>query len=155
LIQRYVQAWESSDLGGLVALLQTDATLVMPPWTEWYRGRREIMAFLRWAFDWVWDKAEQSTFRIMETSANGQAALALYFKARGETEFHAHAVQLLTFKRASIESLTFFIGQKSFVDLRLPLTLSLGRRKGRDGGLPHTNHRTIGRRRASVAAATD
>ena len=36
LLGRYLQAWEGHDLDGFVALLKEDATLVMPPWRQWY-----------------------------------------------------------------------------------------------------------------------
>jgi len=132
LIQRYVDAWESADLPGLVNLLQEEATLVMPPWTQWYRGRASIRRFLAWAFDWAWQSRKRATFRVVPASANGQVALALYFRGRGESQYHAHALQLPAWSGRTITGLTFFVGSKSFADLGLPLSLPVGaRRSGR------------------------
>jgi len=44
LLERYVQAWESADIDGLVNLLREDATLSMPPLPTWYAGREAISA---------------------------------------------------------------------------------------------------------------
>jgi len=46
LLSRYVQAWETDDVSGLVALLKEDAILSMPPVPSWYRGRDAIRSFL-------------------------------------------------------------------------------------------------------------
>jgi hypothetical protein len=46
LVERYVRAWESSDVESLVALLKEDATVSMPPWRQWYRGHEGAAAFL-------------------------------------------------------------------------------------------------------------
>lgn len=121
LIERYVAAWESSDLRRLVHLLQEEATLAMPPWTQWYQGRAAIKRFFGWAFDWAWKSRKRETFRMMKTSANGQIALALYFRGRGETEFHAHTLQLLTVSGRLITELVFFVGPKSFEAFGLPM----------------------------------
>ena len=46
LLSRYVQAWETDDVAGLVALLKEDATLSMPPFPSWFGGREAIRAIL-------------------------------------------------------------------------------------------------------------
>ncbi|WP_055585386.1 sigma-70 family RNA polymerase sigma factor [Peterkaempfera griseoplana] len=46
LLARYVDAFERYDLDSLTALLHEDATLSMPPYPLWLRGRREICAWL-------------------------------------------------------------------------------------------------------------
>jgi RNA polymerase sigma-70 factor, ECF subfamily len=50
LLDRYLRAWESNDLDGLVALLKEDATYTMPPWQQWYAGRDAMRSF----FALVW-----------------------------------------------------------------------------------------------------
>lgn len=38
ILSRYVRAWESADVDGLVALIKGDATFAMPPTPSWYQG---------------------------------------------------------------------------------------------------------------------
>ncbi len=46
LLARYVAAFERYDVDALAALLRADATLSMPPYTLWLRGRDAIRAWL-------------------------------------------------------------------------------------------------------------
>ena len=47
LLERYVRAFEAYDVDALVALLHEDATMAMPPYQWWLRGRAAIEAVLR------------------------------------------------------------------------------------------------------------
>ena len=78
LVERYVHAWEHSDVHELVALLQEDARLSMPPLAEWYVGIDAIAAFFRWATS----TQGAGPFRLVPTRANGAPAFGIY--ARGE-----------------------------------------------------------------------
>jgi hypothetical protein len=42
LLDRYVHAWEDKNLDGFIALLKSEATYAMPPWSHWYLGREAI-----------------------------------------------------------------------------------------------------------------
>jgi len=46
LLTRYVTAFESYDVAALVSLLREDATLSMPPYAMWLRGRDDIATWL-------------------------------------------------------------------------------------------------------------
>lgn len=46
LLERYMAAWDRTDLNGLAALLADDARLTMPPTPAWYDSRDAIRAFL-------------------------------------------------------------------------------------------------------------
>lgn len=46
LLDRYMDAWQRSDIGALVALLARDARLSMPPIASWYEGPDAIGAFV-------------------------------------------------------------------------------------------------------------
>ena len=110
LLDRYVRAWEAKDLDGLVVLLKEDAILSMPPASEWYQGRDAIRAL----FAWAWEEFSYSAFRMIETAANGQPAFALYARRRGDLQWHARAIHVLTFEGESISVLANFLDTDLF-----------------------------------------
>jgi RNA polymerase sigma-70 factor, ECF subfamily len=110
LLDRYVAAWEAQNLDGLVALLQEDAILSMPPMSEWYSGRDAIRALYAWA----WKAFEYTGFRMIETAANGQPAFALYVRHKGDARWHARALHVLTIENDRISVLTNFLNPELF-----------------------------------------
>jgi len=78
LLQKYVQAWEHSDVGALVRLLREDAVLTMPPMAMWFSGAADIGAAIG---GMVLTPGTAGTFKLTVTMANGQPALAMW--ARG------------------------------------------------------------------------
>lgn len=110
----YADAWERGDLDGLVALLAKDATMVMPPWNEWYSGRPAIRRFLNGAFGWAWERKKRGAIRLIKIRANNQVAYALYLRRRGEPKFKASSLQVLTFRGNRVVRVTFFAETKWF-----------------------------------------
>jgi RNA polymerase sigma-70 factor (ECF subfamily) len=77
LLDRYVDAFHRYDVDALAALLREDATLSMPPFTLWLRGREVIRA---------WQLGRGSGCRgsrLLPTSASGAPAFAQYRPAEG------------------------------------------------------------------------
>lgn len=103
LLQRYIRAWEDKNLDGFVALLRSEATYAMPPWSQWYSGRDAIGQF----FGAIWQRYGQ--FRLLPTRANDQPAFVLYTKHEEEGEWRAHSIQLLGVQDGCIASLTAFM----------------------------------------------
>jgi len=64
IVQRYIHAWERGDVDAIIALLAEDATIAMPPWATWWRGREVIAGFVRR------DGGDQ--WRLVPTRASGQ-----------------------------------------------------------------------------------
>lgn len=119
LLDRYVRAWEGTDLEGFVSLLKEDATYAMPPYRQWYRGRESIRTF----FSKVWKS--YGGFRLTATGANGQPAFGLYSCKPGEAIFRAHSIQILEIRGDAIAALTMYmkpLGPPLFADFGLPLT---------------------------------
>src|SRR5262249_12278590 len=104
LLGRYLQAWEGHDLDGFVALLKEDATYTMPPWREWFVGRRAIQDFFATAWqNWT-------GFRMLPTVANGQPAFALYAHRIGaDATPAAHSIHVLSLEHCVISRLTLFV----------------------------------------------
>ena len=120
LLGRYLRAWEDHDLDGFVALLKEDATLTMPPWPQWYVGRYAIREFFALAWNTV------GGLRLAPTAANGQPAFAVYARASADSQWAAHALQILELGHVSISALTVFVGPlgpRLFPAFGLPLTL--------------------------------
>lgn len=120
LVDRYVRAWESTDLDAFVKLLKEDATYSMPPWRQWYQGRENISAF----FGMVW-KA-YGGFRLVPVGANFQPAIALYSRSKEGGGWNAHSLQVLSTRDEGIEALTMFMRPLAvtiFPAFRLPLAL--------------------------------
>jgi RNA polymerase sigma-70 factor (ECF subfamily) len=115
LVERYVQAWEQSDVEALVAMLKEDAVLSMPPLAEWYVGRAAIAQFLRWVFG----PEGGGPFRYVPTRANGGPALGVY--RGGTTPFILH---VMTADRAGVASMISFMNPALFEPFNLPLDLA-------------------------------
>lgn len=105
LLARYVRAWQERDIDGFVGLLKEDARYAMPPWREWYCGRDAIARF----FAAVWPRYGE--FRLLETRANGQPALALYTRSSDEHAWRAHSLQVLEVDQDAIGSIVMFMGE--------------------------------------------
>ena len=82
-------AFENADVETLVAVLTEDAVFEMPPLSVWFQGSAVIGTFLAARM------RELGQASVVRTSANGQAAVALYMAARGG-ERHLHALHVLT-----------------------------------------------------------
>jgi RNA polymerase sigma-70 factor, ECF subfamily len=75
LIDRYVQAWETSDVDLLVTLLRDDARVSMPPTPSWYSGPKAIAAFLGAA---VLTAGSAGRFAVEISAANGMPTIVGY-----------------------------------------------------------------------------
>jgi RNA polymerase sigma-70 factor (ECF subfamily) len=116
LLQRYLQAWEAHDANRLAVLLEEDASVVMPPWLQWYVGRETIRSF----FEDQWKTC--GGLRLVPTAANAQPAFAVYERDAGGS-FAAHSIQVLTLARDAIATMTLFVEPRLFAAFGLPLVL--------------------------------
>lgn len=121
LLARYLRAWESLDVDGLVTLLREDAIYTMPPLSQWYAGRRAIRNF----FDRAWKMYDG--YRLVPTAANRQPAFAAYARTRADAPWTAHSVHLLSLEQRAISRLTLFykpVGPRLFEAFKLPQILA-------------------------------
>jgi RNA polymerase sigma-70 factor (ECF subfamily) len=118
LLARYVQTWEAGDIQGLVALLARDAVWTMPPWREWFVGRKPIAAFLAWA----WQAGAEGQ-RLIATAANGQPAFGYYRLARDTGDLERFAIQVIDVAAPSIRAITNFVEPRLFAAFELPSRL--------------------------------
>jgi RNA polymerase sigma-70 factor (ECF subfamily) len=123
LLNRYVHAWETDDINGLVALLKEDVTLSMPPFPSWYWGResvREVLLSAPFGFGRSW--------RLYPTSANGRPAFAFYRADQSQNSYLPFAIQIITLgwsiPDGQIADMTVFKIPLLFTYFGLPLQLS-------------------------------
>jgi RNA polymerase sigma-70 factor, ECF subfamily len=103
LLERYVRAWETDDVEGLVALLREDAVLSMPPFPHWYRGHDAIRFFLEWA----WREGPPGRFRLLPTAANGQPAYGVYDRGP-DGVWRLRTLQVVTLEGGEVTAMTAF-----------------------------------------------
>jgi len=124
LLSRYVHAWETDDIAGLVALLKEDAILSMPPVPSWYRGREAIRAILLAV---VFRSEVQHRWRLYPTRANGQPAFVVYRVDEATRCYRAFSVQVVTLDGSrlprQIAQVTAFLGPSLVTSFGFPFQL--------------------------------
>ncbi len=113
---RYVEAWASRDVDGIVAMLVQDATFAMPPFPHWFRGRDAVVAFIT--------STGHPDMRHLTARANGQPAVAWYTWDPGRHMYAATSLEVLTFDGARVSEITAFVFPDLFVKLGLPAAIS-------------------------------
>jgi RNA polymerase sigma-70 factor (ECF subfamily) len=93
LLARYVTAWETDNITGLVALLKEDATTSMPPSPSWLYGRDAIGAF--WAAT-AFHATGRLRWHLVATSANMRPAFGVYLSMEPGASFRAFGLQIVT-----------------------------------------------------------
>ncbi|NUR83729.1 MAG: RNA polymerase subunit sigma-70, partial [Nonomuraea sp.] len=116
LLERYVAAFERTDVDELVKLLTADATWEMPPRPAPLYGVAAITeAIVRLCPSWG-GKA------LVPVGANGQPAFAVYSPGPDGC-LRAHSVQVLTLTRAGISRVVAFHDPWLFAGFDLPMRL--------------------------------
>lgn len=122
LLQRYVNAWESADIDGLVSLLKEDATFAMPPIPAWYQGRATIGGLVAKT---IFRGEAQGRWRLRPTRANRQQAFGLYriSEVDGQRVYQAYGIQVVTVTGALIADIITFRVPALFPKFGLPIQL--------------------------------
>jgi RNA polymerase sigma-70 factor (TIGR02960 family) len=101
IVAKFVRAWESADLDGLVALLTDDAFISMPPMPFEYEGRDLVARFCANIF------GAGRRFELVRTRANGQPAFGAYLRAPAGIS-HGVGLYVLTLTGERICAMTRF-----------------------------------------------
>ena len=118
IVDRFMEAWESSDVERIRALLTDDCVLAMPPYAEWFDGRDAVTEFLprgplRPGHRW----------KLVPTLANGQPALGGYYAADAGA-LHAEGIIVLSFNaEGEISQIDSFRDPELFAKFGLPPTM--------------------------------
>jgi RNA polymerase sigma-70 factor (ECF subfamily) len=105
LLSRYLAAWEAADSTALVALLQEDAALTMPPFPVWFSGRADIQTFLDGI---LFKNLAGLQLRLHATRANGRPAFAVY-QVDSSGIYRPAALQVLNFENGLIREINDFL----------------------------------------------
>jgi RNA polymerase sigma-70 factor, ECF subfamily len=119
LLARYVAAWETGDVDALVSLLRDDATLAMPPLSQWLQGRQDIGASLA---AMVFESGAVGLFRLVPTRANGLPAFAVYRRDGSDGNHQALSIQVVEVVRGQIASIVAFLDPSLFGRFGFPTT---------------------------------
>lgn len=132
-VERYMHAFEHSDIEGLTRILRDDVVLEMPPNPTWFFGREDVARFLAQRIE-----LEGRHTRMLPIEANGQPGVASYVRAtalhgqqpatgagapdaRGESgEWRAHAIHVLAPTRAGLGRISVFLDPGLFAVFDLP-----------------------------------
>jgi len=98
LVERYVRAWESADVDGVVALLTEDVTLTMPPRPTWFRGRAAVREFIA-----GFPLCRGGRVRLLPARANGQLAFAQYLDGA------PHGIHLIALRGERVAEIATFL----------------------------------------------
>jgi RNA polymerase sigma-70 factor (ECF subfamily) len=101
IVAMFARAWESADLGALVALLTDDVFIAMPPEPFGYQGRDNVARY------WARQFAAGRRFDLVPARANGQPAFGAYLRAPAGTR-HAAGLYVLTLDSDRICAITRF-----------------------------------------------
>jgi RNA polymerase sigma-70 factor (ECF subfamily) len=104
LVDRYVQAWERSDVDAFASLLVSDASFAMPPLATWYAPRYSVVAWAREFSlngEWQW--------KTVFVRANAQPSLGFYSWDADSAAYLPFALNILSLRGELVCDVTAFI----------------------------------------------
>jgi RNA polymerase sigma-70 factor (TIGR02960 family) len=119
VVRRFADAFESGDVGEIVALLTDDALLTMPPLPLEYQGPDTIGRFL----STVPAGGALERFRLVATRANGDPAFGFYLRDPVCPIARATGIIVLTLEDDRVAAITAFHDTSVFPYFGLPRTL--------------------------------
>ncbi len=115
LLAAYMDAFDRHDVDALVALLREDATLEMPPFELWLRGRDDIR-------QWLIAHDALSDHVLAPVHANGSLGYAVYRPRTPGEPPTASSIHVLDVAGGSISAIHAFLDTTLFGVFRLPAT---------------------------------
>lgn len=102
LLDRYIAAFQNADAAALERLLRQDATLEAPPLRTWYAGIRSCLPYMA-----THVLGSPGHWRMLPASANGQPAVAAYYRGADGT-YLPYGIVVLTATAEGISRITAF-----------------------------------------------
>jgi RNA polymerase sigma-70 factor (ECF subfamily) len=119
LVERYIQAWENTNVDQLAELLKDDASLHMPPTPSWFQGRSSIAEFMAAGLF----ATPTGHWRGQVIQSNRQSAAAIYEK-QADGSYLGIAIQVLTIEAGQISQIAAFLNPQLFEHFGLPAQLT-------------------------------
>jgi RNA polymerase sigma-70 factor, ECF subfamily len=117
LLGRYVAAFESYDIDGLVKLLHEDAGFSMPPFEMWIKGVDQIHGF------YLGHGIACKDSRLVPVLANDRPAFG-HYKRHEDGVYRPWAIQVIEISAGRIAHLHHFLDTNLFARFGLPPTLN-------------------------------
>jgi RNA polymerase sigma-70 factor (ECF subfamily) len=114
LLARYVDAFQRYDIDRLVALLHEDASISMPPFRMWIRGREELRG---WYTGWG---SGCDGSRLVPVIANGSPGFGQYKPDSDGTRLVPWCIQVLEISDGQISHVHHFLDTSLFERFGLP-----------------------------------
>jgi RNA polymerase sigma-70 factor, ECF subfamily len=119
VLEQYVAAWESGDVGTLIALLTDKVVFSMPPSPTWYAGVEAVSVHAKRMFS---DQA-QPRWRLQPTRANNRFAFACYRREYRDGVYYAHSLHVLTIENTQIAEIHAFFFPQLFPRFGMPTAM--------------------------------
>lgn len=120
LADRYIDAWQRSDVDGLVNLLVEDAVFSMPPMPDWFQGRSVIAEFLMQR-----PMVAANRWHLVRMEVNGQLAFGSYLWSDEAEGFCAHGISVLTLEGPKIAEVIAYLEPELVPAFGLPSVINV------------------------------
>ncbi len=127
-LEKYIHAWQTADVNGLVALLKKDVTLSMPPSPSWYAGRENIAKFAAntvFAYEGMFSGFASGRWKLLPVRANGQPSAAVYQRMDAGI-YQPFGIHVLTCAQGQIAQISCFIDPSLTTRFGTPAILKTG-----------------------------
>ncbi|MDR3036579.1 MAG: sigma-70 family RNA polymerase sigma factor [Kitasatospora sp.] len=116
LLDRWTAAFEAKDIDAIVQLFAKDAVWEMPPFPGWYEGPEAIGVLID-----TQCPAGHGDMRVVPSAANGQLAVGLYLRSKGETgDFLPWQYHVIEQGPDGVTHCAAFFGKQAFESAGLP-----------------------------------
>ncbi len=121
LLNRYLRAWETADIEGIIALLTQDASFPMPPAPLWIQGKEAVRAIIS---ETILAGDARGRWKLVAIQANGQPGFAFYRMNEAARIYQPFALQVLTVSDGLVTSVITFGFPAFFRYFNLPQSLA-------------------------------
>jgi RNA polymerase sigma-70 factor (ECF subfamily) len=118
LLARYVQLFESYDIDGLVSLMHRDASISMPPYPFWLRGRDDLRGW------YLGHGIGCKGSRLVPIAVNGSPGFAQYRASGPNGEHEPWSIQVLEISDGQVVHVHHFLDPALFARFGVPARLS-------------------------------